>query len=50
MYKQKCMMVLKKKKQYSNQLVGYFNQLSNIEKVTLQTEAMKNHKEMVEML
>lgn len=40
-------MILKKKKQYQNQLNGYFNQLGTIDQLTLQTQSMKNHKQMV---
>lgn len=47
MYKQKCMMVLKKKKQYQNQLTGYLNQMGTLDQITLQNESMKNHQEMV---
>ena len=36
MYKQKCMAVLKKKKMHQNQLNQYLNQLTQIEKITLQ--------------
>ena len=47
MYKQRCMMVLKKRKMYDNQLKQYMNQQFTLDQVAFTSESIQNTLEMV---
>lgn len=50
MYKQRCVQVLKKRKQYDNQLKGYMNQQFTLDQVSFTSENIQNTIEMVAMI
>ena len=47
MYKQRCVQVLKKRKQYDNQLKGYMNQQFTLDQVAFTSDNIQNTIEMV---
>ena len=47
MYKQKCLMALKKKKQLEQQVQKYNSQQNMMQQAVFNVEAAQNHKEMV---
>ena len=50
MYKQRCVNVLKKRKQYDNQLKNYMNQQFTLDQVAFTSESIQNTIEMVFLL
>ncbi len=48
MYKQRCVNVLKKRKQYDNQLKAYMNQQFTLDQVGFTSENIQNTIEMVQ--
>lgn len=50
MYKQRCVNVLKKRKQYDNQLKAYMNQQFTLDQVAFTSENIQNTIEMVKRL
>lgn len=47
MYKQRCLMVLKKRKMYDNQLKNYMSQQMTLDQVAFTSESIQNTLEMV---
>ena len=47
MYKQRCLMVLKKRKLYDNQLKNYMGQQMTLDQVAFTSESIQNTLEMV---
>jgi len=47
MYKQRCLMVLKKRKMYDNQLKNYMNQQMTLDQVAFTSESIQNTIDMV---
>ena len=50
MYKQRCVMVLKKRKQYENQLKNYMTHQFTLNQVAFTSENIQNTLEMVKFL
>jgi hypothetical protein len=50
MYKQRCVQVLKKRKQYDNQLKGYMNQQFTLDQVAFTSDNIQNTIEMVKFM
>ena len=50
MYKQRCVNVLKKRKQYDNQLKNYMNQQFTLDQVAFTSESIQNTIEMVDAI
>ena len=50
MYKQRCVQVLKKRKQYDKQLKGYMNQQFTLDQVSFTSENIQNTIEIVAMI
>jgi hypothetical protein len=48
MYKQRCVNVLRKRKQYDNQLKNYMNQQFTLDQVAFTSESIQNTIEMVD--
>lgn len=50
MYKQRCVNVLKKRKQYDNQLKNYMNQQFTLDQVAFTSETIQGTIEMVKLI
>lgn len=48
MYKQRCIMVLKKRKMYDNQLKNYMSQQMTLDQVAFTSESIQNTIDMVQ--